>query len=105
MADEREFTDIPKLAASLNSWYVWPLSAGELTANVGVSYRDTAHFVGHRACYPAGTGLYAVAVSGGFSDVEVWVHSCMTVTIRSDTLLRERHGTKESTPEAVGSSA
>lgn len=41
LADERKFTDIPKLAASLNAWYVWPLTAGELTANLGFSWRDT----------------------------------------------------------------
>ena len=41
LADQRKFTDIPKLAASLNAWYQWPLSAGELTANLGYSWRDT----------------------------------------------------------------
>lgn len=40
LASERDFTDTPKLAASLNAWYLWPLAAGELTANLGFSWRD-----------------------------------------------------------------
>lgn len=40
LAAERDFTDTPKLAASLNAWYLWSLAAGELTANFGFSWRD-----------------------------------------------------------------